>query len=227
MKIQSVQVNWSTSDNPIKAPFFHEIPGNEDVKRALEVALVGSHQITLVSTRDQSPNGSTALNLLNATAKIAQDRGLPFSGKVVPVCPCGGWGTPCFECICTIAQLNRHHKKIYPHLKEADILIDVQVGSKALCEQHHQISKRILMAYGILGINRITLGNILPHDKDTEPYLKQAVKDFIIDKDKILSVATTIATMGFRDRIQVNHMAEAIQYCCYHGYAKELCLVVR
>ena len=202
MKIEYVEVNWTEPE----AKRLHEIPDNEQAKRAIEVALSGTHELVFLHTIN-----SPASDLLKATARIAKENRIPFKGKVIPVCNCGAYGNPQHECTCSIAELKKYMNKVIPVIKSANMIIEVIEPFSYNIDRNEpesNIVERILQA-------RRVLKNDMPSDilsNDCEYMLETAVEQIGIDAIKVISLALTIAKMDFSKVILVHHIAEAVQY---------------
>jgi len=200
MKVETVELNWK---NP-ETKRMHEICGNESAKRALDVALTGSHEVVLLAcTR------APASDLLRAAARIAYENGLPFKGKVVPVCPCGAYGSPKTECTCSPADLKKHAKKMLPLLHRVPMIIEA-VEPRA-SETTRSNEPEGLMVSRILASRKLQVAQN-GCDDDANGLLKMAITEMGADRDNAVAVASTIARMDGRGRIQAQHIAEAIQY---------------
>jgi magnesium chelatase family protein len=198
--IETAEVNWT--EPPTK--HLHEIIGNEAAKRAIEVALVGGHNIAFLSTV-----GSPASDLLKATARLAKELDVPFKGKVIPVCPCGGYGNPKVECTCSANELNGYARKVFPFFREADVIIETTVPLARETTHSNEPESR-------LG-DRVALARARkrPSDftgVDAETLLRTAISNLGGDRTKILAVAASIATLDGSQNIAAHHVAEAIQY---------------
>jgi magnesium chelatase family protein len=171
----------------------------------LEVVLAGGHKVVIISTI-RSP----ASDLLRAAANIAKANGIAFSGTVIPVCPCGAFGSPKAECSCSMAELKAHARKITPMMKAADIVIEtvepLDGDTTRAGENEDRIVARILDARKGLRPDPGVLAS------DAEDLLRMAIREYGTARDKTALVAATIARLGGCARIEVNHIAEAVQY---------------
>jgi len=198
--IETAEVNW-TEPQP---KHLHEIPGQEAAKRAIEVALVGGHNTVFLSTV-----GSPASDLLRATARLAKELGIPFKGRVIPVCPCGAYGNPKVECNCSVDEMNDYCRQIMPFLHSADIVIET-VAPRA-SETTRGNEPEATMTARILKV-RFDPGPSRTLDGDTENLLRTAISELSANREKAVTLAATIARLEGRDRIGMQHVAEAIQY---------------
>jgi predicted ATPase with chaperone activity len=200
MKVETVELNWK---NP-ETKRMHEICGNESAKRALEVALTGSHEVVLLAcTR------APASDLLRAAARIAQENGLPFKGKVVPVCPCGAYGTPKTECTCSAADMKQHAKKMMPLLHRIPMIIEVVEPRASETTQRNEPEATLVSR--ILASRKCQVAKN-GCDGTAGDILKHAITEVGTDRQSAVDVASTIARMDERGSIQAHHITEAIQY---------------
>ena len=151
-------------------------------------------------------------------------------------CPCGYFG---YEedraCTCTPHQIQRYRSKISgPLLDRIDIHIEVpRVDYKTLSssergEPSSKVRERVMQARqmqeerfaGTEGLHNavMTSAAIRKHcalDRESKSLLKQSFDALGLSArahDRILKVARTIADLAGEERIQVPHVAEAIQY---------------
>ncbi len=205
MKLEFAEINWA-APSPKR---MHAIAGNESAKRALEVVLAGGHKVVILSTV-RSP----ASDLLRAAANIAKANGLPFSGTVVPVCPCGAYGNPKVECACSMAELKAYARKIVPLMKAAEIIIETVEPLARETTRTNEHEDRILAR--VLAARKAASPDAsLP--TDTQELLRMAMAEMGADRDKAVAVAATIARMDGSAMVQPSHMSEAIQY--QHSHA--------
>jgi len=194
--------------NKPESPRLHEILGNEAVKRAITIALAGSHDIVLVDTAN-----SPAYDFLEAAFRIAKEFNLSFKGKMIKICMCGNYGNPMAECTCSFETLNQQANEIERMVKNRSIVIEVMAPSAS--------EKRIGVAnneHESVIVNRIlkTLQNTQVFSgalsMDAENMIDLAVKEIGIDRAKVLRIAQTIARMECRSTIDIVHILEAIRY---------------
>jgi magnesium chelatase family protein len=200
MKVETVELNWKSPE----APRLHEIIGNEYAKRAIEVALSGSHELVILSFV-QSP----ASDMLRAAARIASKNGIPFKGSVVPICECGGYGDPRQECSCSAADLKKYARKVLPIIKRAQIV--VEVTSPRANETTRGNEPEANMVARILAA-RPRMINTHSMSSDSEELMRQAILTVKCTRQTVEAVAATIAKLDCIDRIHVQHVSEAIQY---------------
>lgn len=150
-------------------------------------------------------------------------------------CPCGYFGHPRRECRCNSAQIYRYRAKISgPLLDRIDLHIEVpalnykELSEERQAENSDSIRKRVIEARRIqeerfqnsrifcnahMGKREIKEFCLL--NNEGHYILKQAFLEMGISArayDRILKVSRTIADLERKENIQVQHLAEAIQY---------------
>lgn len=151
-------------------------------------------------------------------------------------CPCGYFNHPDKECVCMPGVVNKYLSKVSgPLLDRIDIHIEVtpvefdDLIEKRASESSEIIRERVVNARNIQD-NRFAVSkdmhcnaqmsskNIQTHCKIDKPgsiLLKSAMKKLNLSArayDRILKVSRTIADLACSDSIQIEHLAEAIQY---------------
>jgi magnesium chelatase family protein len=150
-------------------------------------------------------------------------------------CPCGYYGDPNNECICTIPQIQRYRSKISgPLMDRIDIHIEVpavkyrELASREQGESSREMKKRIDGARRVQ-LDRFKGMKIYCNAQMTNRHIKkfcqideasQKLLELAIDKfglsarayTRILKVARTIADLEGQENIQSAHLSEAIQY---------------
>ncbi len=151
-------------------------------------------------------------------------------------CPCGYFTDPYHECRCTPQAIQRYHAKISgPLLDRIDIHIEVPslkydelksikpsesseaIRNRVNRAREHQLTrfekKRKIYCNAHLGSKDIR--RFCPIDEQSQSLLKTAIERFGLSArayDKVLKVARTIADLEGKEKIKVEHIAEAIQY---------------
>lgn len=160
--------------------------------------------------------------------------GFQLIGAMNP-CPCGHYGDPVKECSCTPHQIQKYFNRISgPLLDRIDLHIDVprvqyqEIAEQSMSESSAEIRKRVVAARNIqlqrfagAGIScnaEMERKHIVAYCKMTdiaEQILEEAFKVLGLSArgyDRILKVARTIADLSGEDMIDMDHIAEAIQY---------------
>lgn len=150
-------------------------------------------------------------------------------------CPCGYYGSKEKECTCSEQAITRYIGRISgPLLDRIDIHIEVtpvkyeKLNSKEKVETSEEIRKRVNFArkiqlerykeYNIFSNAELTPNLIEKYcrlDKKGKQILQNAFDTLGLSArayGRILKVARTIADLDGKEKINVNHLAEAIQY---------------
>ncbi len=150
-------------------------------------------------------------------------------------CPCGYFNDPKRECTCTPAALQRYRNKISgPLLDRFDLQLEVvPVSFQELHQQEPEedsatIRSRVIAARkiqqqrfagsGIVHNGAMTAAQIQQYcklDEKSQAFLEPAFQKLGLSArahSRILKVARTIADLAASEQIQLNHLAEAIQY---------------
>ncbi|MBN2783718.1 MAG: ATP-binding protein, partial [Pontiellaceae bacterium] len=151
-------------------------------------------------------------------------------------CPCGYQTDPKRECRCSPTQIARYRSKISgPLLDRIDIHVEVPAISYELLsglgkgEPSASIRERVVHARRIqqerykddpgthcnANMRSKALHRICRLESDAEQMLRTAMSDLNFSArayDRILKVARTIADLAAAGSIEVQHVAEAIQY---------------
>lgn len=150
-------------------------------------------------------------------------------------CPCGYYGSKEKECTCSEQAITRYMGKISgPLLDRIDIHIEVtpvkyqKLDSEEKAETSEEIRKRVNIArniqferykeYNIFSNAELTPKLIEKYcklDKKGKQILQNAFDRLGLSArayGRILKVARTIADLDGKEKIDVNHLAEAIQY---------------
>lgn len=150
-------------------------------------------------------------------------------------CPCGNYGNPNAECTCSPSQIQNYLKKLSgPLLDRIDLKIDVEqvkfmeLTNKTLEESSEEIKKRVDRARKIQS-ERFKNTNIHTNakmtskmiskycalDEESESLLKLAFEKYNMSArgySRILKVARTIADLAGVEKINFDHIAEALAY---------------
>lgn len=185
-----------------------DIPGSEFEKRALEVALAGSHPLVLLFN-----HGSQAPELVKVAKRIALENNLPFHGLAYPWCQCGNYGSPQEECRCSVKSIEKHLSKLAKRLSDFDIWIGASTplsrAYRTQGEPEHDFLERVVNAREIPAPK----GELdMPCREMIDAYVKNVSR---LDICRVTRLAETIARLDRQDRIQIQHVAEALQYQAY------------
>ena len=181
---------------------FTDLCGQEHVKRALEVALAGSHSIRFTGSYT-----SQAGNF----AKLARELGL--TARATGPCPCGFYGHPIQQCTCSIQTVGRHQAR--ERAKHFDIEIEVSPDDDTrilawLQGRRGESTETILArAKNAAEYTDLTL------DETSLALLRAAIRQLAMEFPAALHtirVARTIANLAHSEKIETVHLAEAIQY---------------
>ncbi|MFH1151231.1 MAG: YifB family Mg chelatase-like AAA ATPase [Actinomycetota bacterium] len=152
-------------------------------------------------------------------------------------CPCGHLTDPQKECRCSPGDIQRYHARISgPLLDRIDIQVEVprltrrQLQERGGGESSAEVRPRVVEArrlqearYGGTGVFcNAALSNSLIEkhcalSPEGERFLGLAVEKLGLSArsySRVLKVARTIADLSGVDRLEVEHLAEAVQYRC-------------
>jgi magnesium chelatase family protein len=151
-------------------------------------------------------------------------------------CPCGHYGDPRRDCRCTWPQIAKYRSRISgPLLDRIDIHIEVPaielpeltntaegepsaVMRKRVGQARWRQLKRFAAEPRVRSNARMTPRLLKQHcalDSDSQQIIRQAITELHLSArayDRVLKVARTIADLAGAERIQSEHLAEAVQY---------------
>jgi magnesium chelatase family protein len=151
-------------------------------------------------------------------------------------CPCGHYGNVKRECRCSPAQVQKYRGRISgPLLDRVDIHVDVPAieiqdlsgttESESSEVMRNRVARaRLIQRKRLRGENGVRCNARLPNrlirkhcqlDSAGLDLIKQAASSLNLSArayDRILKVARTIADLAGSDRINVDHLSEAVQY---------------
>lgn len=187
---------------------------------------------TLEVLRGPLEDGIVTISRVNAT--LTYPCNFMFVASMNP-CPCGFFGSKEKECTCSESAINKYMGKISgPLLDRIDIQIEVtpvkyqKLDSRGIEENSETIKERVNKARKIQQ-NRYQNSDIYSNseltpkliekycklDKSGKDLLENAFKKLGLSAraySRILKVARTIADLDGCENIEINHIAEAIQY---------------
>jgi magnesium chelatase family protein len=151
-------------------------------------------------------------------------------------CPCGYYNHPEKDCVCPPGTVQRYLNKISgPLLDRIDIHIEVtpvsynELSTERVSEKSEIVRKRVIHAriiqekrysstvgvYSNAQMSSKQLKELCKIDEAGNQLLKTAMEKLGLSArayDRILKVARTIADLDESEKIETNHLAEAIQY---------------
>lgn len=171
------------------------------------------------------------INISRASNKATYPANFMLLATMNP-CPCGYYGDPKHECSCTIQAINNYQKKISgPLLDRIDLFVPVtRVPQKDLSKPTNNNNKFEIIRENIkdarkLQIKRQNKANsnlsnkeineIIKIERDAKNMLLEASEKLALSARsyfKVMRVARTIADLSKRESIQINDIAEALQY---------------
>ena len=164
----------------------NKIPGNEFLKRAVEIALNGRHTITVIGNLN---NGLENLETVFENRINEQNSWLL---TFISPCPCGNFEDNLLECNCSTDTILNHLKTPeYDQATRSEIIVRLLTPMF----NDYSFDKNI--------------------DKQAIEFLRTAFNrfHFTVNKmNKIVSVSKTIANMDNSEIIMPWHIAEAIQF---------------
>ncbi len=151
-------------------------------------------------------------------------------------CPCGYFGDPKKECVCTANEVFRYHKKLsgplldridiqasVPRVKSGELMSAVKTGddgtrgkvSAARNIQKERFVKLNAEIYTNSEMNSREADEVIKMGKSAEEFLKEVMDKNLISARgyyRTLKVAQTIADLENSPEVTVSHLAEAFQY---------------
>lgn len=149
-------------------------------------------------------------------------------------CPCGFYGDPLRECVCTARLITRHHLRLRALLERAPIAVEiprpdyehqmdrrVPEASARVAERVREGAERQRARFAGLRLtrnaemNHAQLLQFCELETSAQKLLRAAVQQLrlsVRSTDGVLALARTIADLAESAQIQANHLAEAIMY---------------
>jgi len=198
--------------------FLDELP--EFDKRTLEVM------------RQPLEDGIVTISRLNGSITYPAKSTLVLAGNP---CPCGNFSDPTRKCTCSYSQLKNYYSKLSgPLLDRVDIYIEVssvkyeeldcvQKGESSSVIRERVIKARSVQLKRYNGLKIYSNSQLKPGmlnkfcslDKECRILIKNAFEKLGLSArayGRVLKVARTIADLEGRQDIELNHLAEALQY---------------
>jgi predicted ATPase with chaperone activity len=183
-----------------------EVVGSEVEKRALEVSLSGGHSMVILYN-----TGSFAPMLMGVGRRMALEAGIPFWGEAIPWCPCGNFGSHLKECTCTEQELKKKWGKLRKMKGEFAIWVGGTIPLAREYTRHGELESIVM--------KRVLAVREAKEPEDIlDTYSRALVAHFQnsysseFDVEGMKAVARTIARMDGQEKVQVQHVAEALQY---------------
>ncbi len=152
-------------------------------------------------------------------------------------CPCGYLGDPHHSCACSVGDIQRYRSRVSgPLLDRIDIQIEVprlarrQLQERSVGEPSEVVRKRVVAArkvqeermagtgvYCNAGMTHSLVEKRCLTTSEGERFLGLAVERLGLSArsyHRVLKVARTIADLASSELIEVEHLAEAVQYRC-------------
>jgi len=150
-------------------------------------------------------------------------------------CPCGNRGSTVRACVCSLGAIYSYQKKISgPILDRIDLFVDVppvEYDHLFSSEQNERSATvrarveraRLLQRERFVGIHIFMnsemdshhIESMCPLDEKTRSFLRTAAQQLRLSArsySRIVKLARSIADLGGNERIEKNHIAEALQY---------------
>ena len=183
----------------------------------------------------RQPLEDRKINISRARFTVEYPAGFMLVASMNP-CPCGYYNHPDRECVCSPGQVQKYMNRISgPLLDRIDIQIEItpvpfeKISERKPAEPSLAIRERVIKARAIQakrfekyeGIHcNAQMSSKLLHefavpDAAGLAILKTAMQRLCLSArayDRILKVSRTIADLDGSERIEVRHIAEAIQY---------------
>lgn len=196
-----------------------DIPGQEHVKRAIEVAITGNHNLLLIG------GAYTSARLLADVAfQIAMAMGVDRLQHFVAVepCPCGHFGSPRKACICNLELLRDYWSSVFSAYEMSKYAMFIEVTDDDPTKIMNLVRRKTspyetsetVMAR-ITEANGREASDYNRDDDTTANLLKAAIMQLSLNWPQVaqvIAVAETVARLHGRPYVEVIHMAEAIQY---------------
>ena len=182
-----------------------KIKGQEHVKRAIEVALVQRHELTIMCEGSRRDVEHLIMPLLEQLDH-------PFI--LLDPCLCGFYGSVTRECVCTQSEI-MNHQRYNARITPAMYIVYPRTSYEKLTSS--RLGEPLDAMMGRVERAMKELPDILQLDQSAQSLLNAAMKQLDFDQyqyDTVIEIAHSIAALASRqsNMISVAHIAEAIQY---------------
>jgi hypothetical protein len=194
---------------PLPLSRLDAIAGQEQLRRAVTIALTGNHPITFLGM------GASLADAL-AFGRIARSYGL--TAYVTTPCICGNAGDPYVDCHCSPeAIVDWRRRPAFQAALSADIVVEAAHTS---AEQRlaHRHGRRGTPDEDLMGQAREAQGRPRPSeelDGVSQRLLAAAIRQLQLNTEQVarlLAVAQSIAQLADQPQVLPVHLAEALQY---------------
>ena len=184
---------------------FQALPGSALIKRAMEIAIIGSHTLAIIDCDGLDAEYLAAFKCIG---------GQPSKLQIVRCCPCGNWGRRDRKCTCTPKAVTRYRSQLK---WQAAMRSDMVVTATPL--RHNDImSTHLNEPAAIVHKRTVFFATTKAHKRvspDAARLLKVATDKLRFnakEQIQVLQVTNTIMNMDKRETIEAQHVAEAVQY---------------
>lgn len=185
---------------------WEDIEGHDQVKRAIEVALVGGHPIAILANRH-----SNAGALVKMVAAKTEAWGILFRAVVYPVCPCGNYGSITDECRCSVETVESYLKGIAAKRGDFHIWMEsIEYPPKG--KRYPVESLDAIMHRAKCARESVTPSDDAFGKSDFVSMYLREIHPTALDMKIAVAVAVTIARMDGKKEVESVHIAEALQY---------------
>ena len=184
---------------------FQALPGSHAIKRAMEIAIIGSHTLTIIDCDGLDAEYLAAFKCIGGQASNLQ---------VVRCCPCGNWGRRDRKCTCTPKAVTRYRSQLkWQAAMRSDMVVtgtplrQTDIMTTHLNDAAAIVHKRTAFFATTKGHKHIS--------PDAARLLKIATDKLHFNAKEqlqVLQVTNTIMNMDKMETIEAQHVAEAVQY---------------
>jgi hypothetical protein len=183
--------------------FWQQISGNDCLKRAIEVALAGSHSTLILLTPEIHEVVRAAIRWFHSNQPYAGQQNI-FT--VAYLCDCHYHNHPTITCSCSPESIRRHVDDLRRTRYQYDIIIESlrpRIMDYWLCgEPFESVAGRIA---------KQSSGSDLGFSDYSKKLMERAYELGCLPP-RVVKVARTIANLDHQISILDSHIAEAIQY---------------